>query len=339
MDPLTHTVLGAAVGEILLGKKIGNKAMLCGALASNAPDIDIIPIAILKDDLLELIMHRSYTHAWFTHFVFAFPIAWIFYRLFKRKVDFKSWYFFWLIGLAMHALLDSCTTYGTRVFLPFSHHLLGFNNISVVDPMYTICFIPFVVYILFLKRDNPKRLIFAKRALYVSSTYMLLTFGVKFYMHRSFSNELNRQNIAYETLNTSPTILNNVLWAGIAYNDSNLTVGEYALFQKQNQINFVTYNRNLQLEKGFEGRELETLKWYSQGMYFLEKPDSATLNVYLVKYGRSDFEKTSPKEAFIFYYEVKKTGTGFKMTAIRPDFSQLSISEAFGKLWDRMWGY
>jgi inner membrane protein len=33
MDSLTHIVAGACIGEIALGKKIGRKAMLWGALA------------------------------------------------------------------------------------------------------------------------------------------------------------------------------------------------------------------------------------------------------------------------------------------------------------------
>lgn len=337
MDPLTHTVLGAAVGEVLLGKKIGNKAMLCGALACNAPDIDVIPLAFMNDDLMELVFHRSYTHAWFTHIVFAFPIAWVFYRLFKRKVGYSAWYWFWLCGLALHGLLDACTTYGTRLFLPFTNFPVGFNNISVVDPLYTFCFIPFLVYVLFLKRDNPRRIKGAKWALYVSSTYMLMTFGVKLYMHMTFRSELNRQGLSYETLNTSPTILNNVLWAGIAYNDSTLIVGERSLFQKQDTIEFISYRRNRHLENEFRGKELETLKWFSQGMYILEKKDSNTLDVFVVKFGRGDFEKTDPYESFIFFYELKREGEKFKVKANRPDFKKVTFREAFGKLWNRMW--
>src|ERR1043165_4338618 len=41
MDSLTHIVLGAAIGEALLGKKIGRKAMLWGALADTIPDFDV----------------------------------------------------------------------------------------------------------------------------------------------------------------------------------------------------------------------------------------------------------------------------------------------------------
>ena len=38
MDSLTQIVLGAAVGEAVLGKKVGNKAMLWGAIAGTIPD-------------------------------------------------------------------------------------------------------------------------------------------------------------------------------------------------------------------------------------------------------------------------------------------------------------
>ena len=45
MDSITHTVLGACLGQVLAGKKIGKKAMLWGAVANNIPDIDIITSA------------------------------------------------------------------------------------------------------------------------------------------------------------------------------------------------------------------------------------------------------------------------------------------------------
>jgi len=42
MDSLTQIVLGAAVGEAVLGKKVGNKAMLYGAIAGTIPDLDVV---------------------------------------------------------------------------------------------------------------------------------------------------------------------------------------------------------------------------------------------------------------------------------------------------------
>ena len=41
MDLLTHIVLGAACGKIVLGKKVGNKALLFGAIGGTIKDLDV----------------------------------------------------------------------------------------------------------------------------------------------------------------------------------------------------------------------------------------------------------------------------------------------------------
>ena len=41
MDSLTQIVLGSACGEAVLGKKIGNKALLFGGIAGTIPDLDV----------------------------------------------------------------------------------------------------------------------------------------------------------------------------------------------------------------------------------------------------------------------------------------------------------
>ena len=41
MDSLSHIVIGAAIGEIFLGKKIGRWGMLLGAIVKSAPDFDL----------------------------------------------------------------------------------------------------------------------------------------------------------------------------------------------------------------------------------------------------------------------------------------------------------
>ena len=72
MDSLTHTVLGACLGQVIAGKKIGKKAMLWGAIANNIPDIDVITSAWMgqADSLLA---HRYQGYCWRSH-----PRAWLF---------------------------------------------------------------------------------------------------------------------------------------------------------------------------------------------------------------------------------------------------------------------
>ena len=42
MDSLTQIILGAAVGEATLGRKVGNRAMLWGAVGGTIPDLDVL---------------------------------------------------------------------------------------------------------------------------------------------------------------------------------------------------------------------------------------------------------------------------------------------------------
>ena len=62
MDSLTQIVLGAAVGELVLGKKVGNKAMLYGAIAGTIPDLDVLSRSFMSD-LSANEVHRGVTHS------------------------------------------------------------------------------------------------------------------------------------------------------------------------------------------------------------------------------------------------------------------------------------
>ena len=68
MDSLTQIVLGASVAEATLGKKIGNKAIVLGAIAGTIPDLDIVT-RFFVDDLTASVMHRGFSHSLIFPFV------------------------------------------------------------------------------------------------------------------------------------------------------------------------------------------------------------------------------------------------------------------------------
>ena len=76
MDSLTQIVLGAAVGEAALGKKVGNKAMVWGAIAGTIPDLDVLS-GLFLNDLESLLFHRGITHSIFFAMVMAPILAYI----------------------------------------------------------------------------------------------------------------------------------------------------------------------------------------------------------------------------------------------------------------------
>lgn len=322
MDSLTQIVLGAAVGEVTLGKKIGWKAQLIGAIAGTVPDLDVLLNKIYTDPIDQLEIHRSYSHALFTHVFLAIPFAYLCHILFKKKYTFKAFYLLWFLALSTHAILDSFTTYGTQLLLPFSNTLIGWDNISVVDPLYTLPFLALLLCCLFIQKENPKRLRLAWWSIAISSMYMLMTFGFKYIAHQHFEKALQAQHISYDELDTSPTIFNSLLWAGIAYNQDTIYMGEYSIFESKRKQQFVAYPRNLNTLKGFESKEVDVLKWFSQGKYLCTQNSNNTLHFFVVKWGRSDMfsETKTPEEAFLFYTTLIKTDSGIIAEQVEPKF-------------------
>ena len=95
MDSLTQIVLGAAVGEAVLGKKAGNKAMLWGAVAGTIPDLDVLSKYFL-DEVSALEVHRGITHS----IVFSLLCAPIFaYFIKKHERLFLALFFVLLISV------------------------------------------------------------------------------------------------------------------------------------------------------------------------------------------------------------------------------------------------
>ncbi|MDQ3049432.1 MAG: metal-dependent hydrolase [Bacteroidota bacterium] len=333
MDSLTQIVLGAAVGEILLGRQLGNKALLLGAIGGTLPDLDVLYNFISDDPLRQLEIHRAYSHSMFTHIVAAAPLAWISRKWNKEKIPMKQWYLFWFLVLFTHALLDCCTTYGTRLLLPFTDYQVAFNNISVIDPLYTLPFLFILAGCLFIKRNNPLRRKFLWTSIAVSSAYMLLTFVLKYDVHKKFKESLTTENITYDELNSTPTILNAILWSAIAYNDSVIYTSEYSFLKENEKIKWNPYKRNLDQLVKYDSDALNTILWFSDGNYFVETQPGDTLTFYNIKFGRGRFNTTVPDSTFMFYWKFYIDKNEVKYKEVRPDWE---FDEALKMLKDRI---
>ena len=63
----------------------------------------------------------------------------------RRGLTQKQSILFCTLGYVTHALLDSCTTYGTMLLWPFSDARIAWNTVSVIDPLFTLPLIMLVV--------------------------------------------------------------------------------------------------------------------------------------------------------------------------------------------------
>ena len=198
MDSLTQIVLGAACAEVALGKKIGNKALLFGAIGGTIPDLDVLLGSLFySNEIDQMAFHRGFMHSLLFAVLAAFLIGFLVHKLYNtgrrtNTTTVKDWILLFFLSIFTHPILDSFTPYGTQLFLPFSDTRVAFNNISVVDPTYTLPFLFCLIVTLFYKRTNPKRLQWTKAGLYISSLYMLFTIGNKLYINTVFKKSFEK---------------------------------------------------------------------------------------------------------------------------------------------------
>lgn len=287
MDSLTQIVLGAACGEIALGKKIGNKALLFGAIGGTIPDLDVfIGGWLYGNEIDAMAFHRGFMHSILFAILGSFLFGWITFKLYDRgkradTTSLKNWIWLYFLSIFTHPILDSFTPYGTQLFLPFSDYRVAFNNISVVDPLYTLPFLLCLIVAMFYNRKRTRRDAWVKAGIYISSAYMLFTIGNKIYMDSVFKKSFDKANISYNRFSTQPTIMNNVLWYGIAETENEYKVGFYSLLDKKSEVDTIlTIPKNRKL-LDINHQDIKILTWFSNGYYNLAPIDSSKNVQYL----------------------------------------------------------
>jgi inner membrane protein len=134
MDPLTHGLLGASIGQAICGRELGGRALVWGAVLGMAPDLDILARPL--GPLAEWIWHRGPTHGLWVGPAVGPLLG---YGLWRRKGGaLWAWIGLAVTSLLSHPLLDLCTTYGTQLLAPFSNRRFAIDAVAIIDPVYSL---------------------------------------------------------------------------------------------------------------------------------------------------------------------------------------------------------
>ena len=330
MDSLTQIVLGAAVGEAVLGKKVGNKAMLYGAIAGTIPDFDTFA-SHFTDTVTALEIHRGFTHSIVFSLVFAPVFGWLVSR-WEKTASWKnwSWLFFW--GFLTHPLLDAHTTWGTQLFWPLDLRL-AYKNIFVIDPLYTLPFLVFVILAMRKKRTSPKRRKLNNLGLIISSAYMLLTLILKGITYQKFTEALQQQNILYSEIETKPSPFNTILWTANVDTKDAYLIGHYSFFDAQ-PIQFTAYPKNHEwIEDLKEEENVQRLIKITKGWYTITK-ENEKLYLNDLRFGLLGFSPSAKNFTFSFQLE-KKNG---EVIITEKEKDTRDAKKLLGELWERILG-
>lgn len=407
MDSLTQLALGAAAGEAVLGKKIGNRAIMWGAIAGTIPDLDIFA-RLWMDGLDATAAHRSLTHsllfcclagppvfAWLTHKLYdkgihqtkihkgllltviglaylmlfftaairpylrngdipyipivivgviGALIGWRSFVYAKRDIapvetNYMNWFWLYFWAFSTHTFIDACTPYGTQLLYPFNNLRVAWNNISVVDPIYTIPLVISLIVAAFYHKKSITRSRIAYTGLILSSMYMAFTFYNQYRVQNIFKQSAIEAGINYKRANVRPVPTQNLLWQGMIESDSTYHYGIYSIFDGEPKIQkFTTVPKNHHLIEPYkEEHDIKLLLWFSKGYYNVEQ-EGDTLLFHDIRYGLLD-DVLNRELAYPMTIRIVNKDGEWKTERFRegpPD--EEFPKDIMARLWRRMWG-
>lgn len=265
MDPISQSTVGAAFALSSANRNNIIKIGIIGFLAGLAPDLDVL-IRSSTDPILSLEYHRQFTHSLFFIPFGTLIVTIVIFPLVKRSLSIKTVYLSSFLGYATHGLLDACTSYGTLLFWPFSNERVSWNNISVVDPLFTIPILMLVVTAI-----KTRKRLFSFFAIGWIIFYLLLGF-VQYERALSAATKL-----AYsrghnpQRLTLKPSFGNLILWKSIYQYEERFYIdairtSQFSTWCSGESIRMFDYQYHLpNLKKDSQQREdIERFRWFSQ---------------------------------------------------------------------------
>ena len=280
MDPLSQGTVGAAFAQSAANKNNIFKIGFIGFLAGLTPDLDVL-IQSSTDPILSLEYHRQFTHSLFFIPFGSLIVALLIFPLVKRSMSLKTVYFASLLGYATHGLLDACTSYGTQLFWPFSNERVSWNNISIVDPLFTI---PVLILVVIAIRTKKK--IFSFFGIGWIIFYLSLGF-VQYERALSAAIELaNMRGHNAERLTLKPSFGNLILWKSIYQHKETFYVDAIRTAQSSTwclgeSIRAFDYQYHLpDLDEGSQQKnDIERFRWFSQDYLGYDKEKNILTDV------------------------------------------------------------
>lgn len=267
MDSVTQIALGAGVAEAVLGRKLGNKAALAGAVLGTLPDLDsFIPYA---DAVATVTYHRSWSHSLIVLTLASPLFAWLCARSFRRPdIRFHEWWWLAFLVLITHPLLDGFTVYGTQLLWPLVDHAYSGSTIFIIDPAYTLPLGLGVIAALCLSRDSRRRRLANAVGLGLSSAYLLWTVVAKFHVEAIIREQLQEQGIAHSAVLSTPAPFNTILWRFVVMAEGGYYEAYYSVLDAPHAVDFAYYpdEKQLLLQLGAHW-PVQRLAWFTQGFY------------------------------------------------------------------------
>lgn len=327
MDSLSQLVLGAAATAACVPAAHRRAGLLVGAALGTLPDLDIIPLALLDLNPVEIMTwHRAASHS-----LFLIPIVgwllWLALRRWWQPVREAPRAWLWGIQLALitHPLLDATTIYGTQLFWPLRPSPVMTGSLFIIDPLYTL---PLLIACIVAAFNRSRRAVVLGLA--VSTAYIGWSLAAQAHIHRIAERDLAALNLQDAPRFATPAPFNTLLWRVVALTPDGYVEGHRSLVADQKPIQFRAYtNDTAAFAAAADFPAVRELRWFNRGFMKSEQRDGRLI--------LSDLRMGSEPDYSFRFAIAEKTPAG-AWTPITPEAAEWpSATNRLNGIWTRLW--
>jgi inner membrane protein len=274
MDSLTQIALGAAVGTAVLGRRVGPRAALWGAVCGTLPDLDVL--VPYGGPVRDFTFHRAESHALAWLSVTSPFLAWGIAAVNRRAgASYRDWLLLVWLVLVTHPLLDAFTVYGTQLLLPFSDYPVGVGSVFIIDPLYTVPLVTGTIGWLLLRGKSPDRAMRWNHAgLVVSTLYLGWTVAAQQHVAAVVRSSIAATPLENQRVLVTPTPFNSLLWRVVVMDDDAYHEGFRSLFDSSERIPFERHASDPALLDSLrDDWNVQRLAWFTKGFYSVRLAD------------------------------------------------------------------
>jgi len=271
MDSVTQITLGAAVGEAVLGRKVGPRAALWGAVCGTIPDLDVF--ISMGGAVADFTYHRSFSHSLFVLAALTPLLVWVMLRIHPRTAPLRArWAVLVYAVFATHVLLDCLTVYGTQLLWPLSEHPFGLGSVFIIDPLFTVPLAAGLLAAVIVHRRRPLAGWLNAAGLALGSAY--LAFGVVAQAQvEAFAREsLARDGIEYRRMIALAAPFTSLAWRVVVGSRDAYHVGYHSLLAPAPRLRLARYPRAPRLLEPLRDEwAVRRLAWFTKGFYTVDE--------------------------------------------------------------------
>ena len=245
------------MGALVLGRKLGRPAVGWGLLFGTLPDLDAVLLPFF-DTVWDLRIHRGFSHSLLVMVLVSLLLAKPLAKHWKKqKVTPWQAGIFVFLAWSTHVLIDVFTVYGTQVGWPFTRQPLSFDNLFVVDPVFTLPLLVVTVWCLCLdpvKWRKGRALKITALGVALSCVHVGLSFWAKSAVMRGFEDDLRGRGLGWKRMMSAPAPFGILLWRGVVERDGEFWVGYRSVLDGDDPVSWTIYPKEAGTIEAWSGR-------------------------------------------------------------------------------------